>query len=309
MIWEFFLLILVSLYVLLRLTSRRYSTRSRFLVLTAFNLLAILLPYGDFWGFRWIMAPVYILILSANLFFAFGPKVKTGDPPPPKADSAQTRITQVVSVLYLGLCWVLWAFFPVPDIRPLPGSFDIGYHRLESPIEGQSAFWQVWYPTDDVEWSSSDRYLPRPFAGGNWEQFFRHEARNMGKTLAKLGAAGYENWEGATPGVYFLPPEGRSGEDFSFLLEALASRGFVVVSPLGLTKEYKEVGFFWPDLLQEENNDPRRGLNPSADEVRRVLIAVETILGRFRGTDLAFGCRTEPSYYRIYPVYADYISI
>jgi hypothetical protein len=299
MIWEILLLVLVSLYVFLRLTDSRYSTLPRFFLITAFSLLAIILPSKEFWGFRWIMAPVYIFILSANVFFAFGPKKKGTDLP--TQESAFTKLTQALSVIYISACWVLWAFFPVPDIRPFPGSFDVGYHRVESQAEGQMAYWQIWYPTVEQGWSNSDRYLPRSFGGGNWEQFFRHEARNMGKTTAIRGAVGFESFAGTIPGVFFLPPESSLGEDYTYLLEALASRGFVVVSPLGLSSAYQNEGFFWPDFFADENTSSSPGLRPTPDEVRRVLLLTESFWEGLEGQTWHLVAGRDPSYLQNLP--------
>jgi len=252
--WELILLASITLYVLLRLFSPGLSGKIRFRLIGLISLYAIVLPW--IWGFRWLMVPLYLFILLFHLGFLFGRKGPPFDSRPLNHSGFLFRLRQFSLVLGLAFLWALWAFFPVPDAIKLPGSFSVAFHRFQSPLASEQGWWQIWYPTDREPWGSSARYLPRNFTSGNLLDFFQHEARNYGRSWAIEDGPGRENWQGLTPGVIFVPPRGKTAQDFTYLLEALASHGYVVLGPLGQGDAYGESRFSWPSIFGQKEEPP-----------------------------------------------------
>lgn len=259
-----FLVLLIAYHAVLLIPRSRRPFSSNYLIFLAGMALAWNLGLE---GLRWQTIPPLVLLLTDLAVLAATFATLRGRPLPARFLTFLWKVIRPVFA-FAGLALAVGSAFlavefPLPEVA-LTGGLKPAYREVRFPAQGTnpSVALKVWYPA-----SGDLRTRPRPGsepdswhrvreAGGPpvfWQAYREH----LPSSLIRGGRVADPGTKYAV--VYAALPEGQSAEDFGYLWEDLASRGFVVVAagplpgPTPATEEFRWEGVFG-DLLEPLRN-------------------------------------------------------
>lgn len=251
-----FLVLLVAYHAVLLVPRYRRPFPANYLVFVAGMALAWNLGLE---GLRWqTLAPIALLLVDLLVLFPTFRRLRGTAPRKgflPWLGGTLRFLVASVAFLVAVACVVLAVAFPLPQVD-LTGGLSVGYRQVRFAPQGDRAGLELrlWYPA-----SGDTKVKPRPQSDpGYWSRV--HDAGGppayWQSHQAFLPSTLIEGGRPASPGtrypvVYVALPSGQSADDFGYLFEDLASRGFVVASGGPLSPAAKVNPFSWDQVVDD----------------------------------------------------------
>lgn len=255
-LWETVFLVLLFLYHAGLLVSRRH--RPYILNFLAFPAALAALAFLWWEGLRWQdLGGLVLLLVDLVILFATFRSLRGRD--------AQTGFLTAVGgffrglfatlgFLTVGLTLVLTALFPLPKV-PVSGGYPVAVRHLvfqDTQTPGGEAFsLVVWYPASGSS-VTVPRWIQTPEAWREVEKrsglpvLFSSYLEHLPPALIEGGRLPKRS--GTFPVVVFSAPQGRNPEEWSFLMEDFASRGFVVAAASYPPQDSVKAAPWWESL-------------------------------------------------------------
>lgn len=250
-----FLVLLVAYHAFLIVPRHRRWFPANYLVFLAGMALAWNLGLE---GLRWQTLPPLALLLL-DLFLLFPTFATLRGKAPAGGFFSWLRALGRSLVALVGLAvalasLVLAVAFPLPRVE-LTGGLTPGYRVVRLPAQGTQPGLEVqfWYPA-----SGDSREQPRPgSAPDDWQRverngglptFWQSYLHELPSSLVRGGKTASTTKYAV---VYVAVPEGQNANDFGYLFEDLASRGYLVAAGGPLPAPTPASEFRWESTLED----------------------------------------------------------